>query len=143
MKEYAIVTEKTLEQYRLSGFEAGNIFRIQSRAKRNGKDWFNIITPSGLVAGYQEEYFEIKTVTDEDERSERLAGALKDLTACMFEHNARIKETLEVLAENNVNPAIIADEFQAHLVSFIKHDSHKELESVLEWIKPTEVEEGE
>ena len=135
MKEYAIVTQETVDTYRLSGFEPGNVLLIENRAERDGKQYITLTTPLGLAAGYLESLFDIKVITAKDEKSKRLELALKELTECMFVENTSIRETLEFETMKSLYPEAVREELYAHLSEFITNKCDDELDRVVDWIK--------
>ena len=118
--EYAVVTDLTLSTYRYSGFEAGNVFNIQSRTEdREGEDVINLICPDGLIRGYQERFFDIKEayrITPEEMASKRITAALWELYECLPDEN---REAGDQAISDGLDSVTLADELGEHMGHFI------------------------
>jgi len=143
MKEIAIVTEKTLSQYRHSKFEAGNILPIISRSSRGGLDYITIETSTGLVGGYLECFFDIKTVPESDTKSERLESALKVLMGYMFEngkHGESVRKTIELEATSNIDTEAVVEQIAEHLSEFVTNHCDSPIERIVPSLVNRELE---
>jgi len=131
--EYAVVTEKTLLCYRNSGFEAGNIFHIQSRTEcKDGITHINLIVGNeGLIKGYQERFFDIKEAyrrTPEEMASKRLTAALWELYECLPDKE---REVLDKRIESGTANEYSADFLAIVIQEFIGEHS-EEMQRVVE-----------
>ena len=142
--EYAVVTETTLKTYRLSGFEAGNIFQIQSRTKRYDETIINLICPDGLIRGYQERFFDVRKLhepTAEEIISKRLTAALVELKEIYCLKNPGETKRLEDLVRDAppYHESHIED-VSAILCDFLINECDEELFALVDQIQPFEEE---
>ena len=142
-QELAVVTATTLQTYRMSGFEAGNIFPIQSRTKRgDGESFISLICADGLIRGYQERFFDVKDVyepTAEEIISKRLKTTLEELLMRVWESDPAARTDIQKSIQGVPNyPELHAETMADRLCEFIQNECGDQLLKLADWAQPFE-----
>ena len=142
--EYAVVTEATLKTYRNSGFEAGNIFHIQSRTEcKDGITHINLIVGNeGHIKGYQERFFDVKAAyepTAEEIKAKSLETTLKDLLMRIWESDPSARTQIQESVQGAPTYHEEHAEMMAqHLVEFVENNCGDALLKLADWAQPFE-----